>query len=71
MGQNSVTCGIFYLIVISFLIATLRGCIELGFHGILKDFFKIKKFGGIQSRLNYKSQSLIYTILERFIYDIK
>jgi len=30
---------------------TLRGCIELWFQGILKDFFKIKKSGGIQSRL--------------------
>jgi len=26
-------------------------CIELGFHEILKDFLKIKKYCGIQSRL--------------------
>jgi hypothetical protein len=29
----------------------LGGCIELGFHGILKDIFMIKKSCGIESRL--------------------
>jgi hypothetical protein len=33
---------------------SLRGCIGLGFHKILKDFFMIKKSYGIQSRLLQK-----------------